>query len=199
MNMNTNTISLLKGTLSRSIKNEKALTILEALILFSLGVLAMVIHAKLRIPMQLPGRQGLIFIALLIVGRRASDLPFAGSLFCAGAAGMQLTGVFGFHDPFLPFIYFLLGFWIDTLYSFSDRFGRTTLLVSLLGALSWVMIPLIRLVLSGFGAIPIQSVKFGPLYPIFTHLVFGFAGGLLGVSILKIFERKQNYSNPSPN
>jgi hypothetical protein len=190
MEMNSHPISILNKTLSRTTKNEILLTAMEAMILFFLGVVAMIIHAKLRIPMQLPGRQGLIFIALLMIGRKTSGLRFSGTLFCLGGAVLQLTGAFGFHDPFLPLIYVLLGLWTDVLFRITSGFDKNLLIIAVSGAAIWVMIPLLRLVLAGFGLMEFGSMRFGPFYPMLTHLVFGFAGGILGYSILKIIEKK---------
>ena len=67
-----------------------SISVLEVLFLVSLGVIAVVLRAKLRIPMQMPGRHGLEVMALLMIGRKASNLPIATSISTFAAAFMVM-------------------------------------------------------------------------------------------------------------
>jgi hypothetical protein len=161
-------------------------TIAEVLFLLILGALAMVIHAKLRIPLQLPGRQGIIFLTLIILGRGLSRFPYAGSITCAGSALILMTSWLGFREPFAPVVYILIGFILDFLYINFRRVMPFVLATTVSCAIGWMFIPLIKLCIASLTGILFTSFRFGIAWPLATHLVFGFAGGLLGSSMLKI-------------
>lgn len=86
---------------------------LEALLLFALGGLAMVLHAKMRIPIKVPGRHGLEFMALLIAGRSISRIPFGSTISGLGVAAFCLLPFLGFRDPFMPIVFFIPALLVD--------------------------------------------------------------------------------------
>lgn len=161
-------------------------TLAEIVFLLFLGMLAMVIHAKLRIPLQLPGRQGVIFLALIIVGRGISRFPYAGSVTCAGSALILATSWLGFREPLAPVVYLLVGFALDLLY-FNFRNVMPFVLATVLSCgIGWMLVPLLKFGLASLTGILFTSFRFGLIWPVATHLFFGLAGGLLGASILKL-------------
>ncbi len=187
--METQPTGLLRKTLSSVFPNKRVLSILEVLFLVLLGIAAIALHARLRIPLHLPGRQGLLFLALILFGRLASNTPYAALLSMAGAAGAVWTFGMGFHDPFMPAIYILLGFAIDLAFWFHPNSRNRVWFSALTGGLIWMSIPLFRLIISLFTSIPYQSFRSGYIYPFATHLLFGVLGGLLAFSLYRIFNR----------
>ena len=81
--MNTN---LLQRTISKVFPNSTVAATVEIIFLLGLGMIAVVLHTKLRMPMHLPGKQGVLFMALIITGKGLSRFPFAASLSGIGAA-----------------------------------------------------------------------------------------------------------------
>jgi len=149
-------------------------------------MIAIAIHSKLRIPMHLPGKQGIIFVALIVTGRGLSRLTFASSITCLGSAMLLLTPWLGFHDPFIALTYVLLGGVMDLVYGFTSKFSGKPWILAIASGLSWMFIPLFRLFLSPFVTMPLNIFSSGFVYPFSTHLLFGFIGGLLGAGLLSL-------------
>ncbi|MBL7138596.1 MAG: hypothetical protein ISS17_07470 [Bacteroidales bacterium] len=161
-------------------------TLAEVLFLLFLGMLAMVIHAKLRIPLQLPGRQGVIFLTLIILGRGVSQFPFAGTIACTGSALILATSWLGFREPLAPVVYILIGVILDLLYLNFSKVMPFVLATALSCAIGWMFIPLIKFGIASITGLIFTSFRFGIAWPLATHLLFGLAGGLLGASIVKL-------------
>ncbi|MFC2102628.1 hypothetical protein ACFLS7_06495 [Bacteroidota bacterium] len=161
-------------------------TVAEVLFLLFVGMLAMVIHAKLRIPLQLPGRQGIIFLAMIVAARGVSKFPLAGSVTCAGSALILATSWLGFREPLAPVVYLLIGFILDALFLNFRKVMPFVMATVISCAIGWMFIPLIKLGIASFTGVFFTSFRFGILWPIATHLFFGVAGGLLGASLLKL-------------
>lgn len=182
---------LLQKSLSRQFQNSAILNILDAVFLLLIGMLAITLHAKLRIPLHLPGRNGLVFMSVIILGRYFSKFNFAGSLSCIGAAGLLLFNVLGFSDPFMPVEYLLIGATIDLLFWASGRWYTNPLVIGLICGLSYMIIPLTRIFVTFSTGFPYQSLFASLLYPVATHLLFGFLGGLLGASLTKVISKNK--------
>jgi hypothetical protein len=186
--MNT---SPLQRSLSKVFPNKTIATAAEVIFLLLLGMFAIALHSKLRIPMHLPGKQGILFVALVVTGRGLSRLPFAASITCAGSSLLLLTSWLGFHDPFIAITYILLGGLMDLIYNFSHRYSERPWILALASGFAWMFIPLFRLFLSLFVAIPMNSFSSGIAYPFLTHLLFGFSGGLIGAGILSLINLRK--------
>jgi len=184
----TNTGQLPKS-ISSIFPNRIAGTVAEVLFLLILGMLAIAIHAKLRIPMQLPGRQGIIFLTIIILGRGLSGFPFAGTIACAGSATLLATSWLGFHEPLMPVTYIIIGVILDLLYMNFRKIIPFVMATALSCAIGWMCIPLIKFMIASFTGLAFNSFRFGLGWPVLTHIIFGFTGGLLGASILKISSR----------
>lgn len=185
--MNT---SLLQRSISKVLPNRLAAATAEVILLFGIGVLAVSLHASLRMPMQLPGKQGLLFMTLILTARGMSRFPFAGSITGIGAATTLLLPGLGFHDPFMALNYLLLGCIIDVASGFISRFTNKTWMITLLCGACWLFIPLFRLFMSLFADIPLGMFRNGYLYPFMTYLLFGIAGGAISAGILTLSSKK---------
>jgi hypothetical protein len=184
-------ISPLQKSLSRVFPNKAAATAAEVLFLLLLGMIAIALHSKLRMPMHLPGKQGVLFVALVVAGRGLSRLPFAASITCTGSALLLLTSWLGFHDPFISVTYILLGGVMDLIYGISSKYSERPWVLAIASGVAWMFIPLFRLFLSIFVAIPMNSFSSGIAYPLLTHLLFGFTGGLVGAGLLSLIKLRK--------
>ena len=161
------------------------LTILEIIWLAALGALAILIRAKLRIPLNLPGHHGLEVMALLLIGRKSSALPVATSISTAVAALFVLFPFIGLSDPFLPVVYVLMGAVIDLIYKLIRVIRENIIFFGLLGGIAYMIIPLSRIFIHLTGLHYYGSIaRGGYLYPVATHFLFGAGGALLAAAIV---------------
>ena len=184
--------NVLQRTISKAFPGKAAATVAEILFLLFVGAFAVTLHAKLRIPMQLPGKQGLIFMALIVMSASMSQFRFASSIACIGASGLLFFNLLGFDDPFMPLNYFLLGVVLDLCFYFFKTTKPNIFLFALAGGIAWMCIPMFRFIEMSISGFPFKSLINGVLYPFSTHYVFGFAGALLGAGIIKASFKNQN-------
>jgi hypothetical protein len=157
-----------------------------------MGAIAMLLHAKLRIPMHLPGKSGLFFMIIIITARASSRYTFGSSMACLGAASVLLISNLGFDDPFMPVVYILLGFVMDFLFIVTTSFKQNVFLIALASGMSWMFIPIIRSAVSAITGFPYESLLGGLFYPLFTHFIFGLIGGLIGAGLVYWAGKSQN-------
>ena len=180
-----------KTTLSLSRENLLPF-ILEGTALLGLGMLAITLHARLRMPLNIPGHHGLEFMALLMAGRLLSRLKWAGSTASLGMGVLLLFPVFGFADPFMGFNYMLPGFMLDLVYNSSGRTKYPHLAVILGCALAYMLIPLSRIAIQAFTGYPYPSfIKHGYVVPVMYHGLFGLAGGAFSMGIIELLKQRK--------
>jgi len=177
-------------TISKAYQTNTLSLVLEILLLLTLGVCAIVVRSYLRIPLGIPGRHGLEFMALIMIGRRVSKLPFASVIAMLGATIFMFVPFIGIKDPFLPIIYLVMGGVLDTLYfAFRNPSNRLAIL-ALIGGLSYMVIPISRLGVYLFtGVLESSFIKSGFILPVFSHFVSGAAGALLGAGFIYSIKR----------
>lgn len=183
-------INPLQRTISKVFPNSTVASAAEIIFLLGLGMIAIVIHAKLRMPMHLPGKQGLLFMALILTGKGLSKFPFAASLSGIGAATLLLLPGLGFQDPFMALNYLFLGCLIDAAAGIASRFTASGWLLAIVCGACWIFIPLFRLTMSMVVEMPLGAFRSGYFYPFATHLIFGVAGGLIAAGLLTMFNKK---------
>ena len=184
---------LSQKTISKAYQTNTLSLVLEILMLLTLGVSAIVLRSYLRIPLGIPGRHGLEFMALLMIGRRVSKLPFASVIAMIGATSFMFVPFIGIKDPFLPVIYLIMGVVLDVLYfAFRNPANRLAIL-SLIGGLAYMVIPISRLGVYLFTGILERSfIKSGFIVPILSHFAFGVAGALLGAGLVYSVKKIKN-------
>jgi hypothetical protein len=170
--------------LSSVFQTDRTRTIIEAAILFGLGMLAVVLHNILRMPMQLPGKQGVIWIAILVAGRCSSRLGIAGSMTGSGAAIASLSFT-GHGDPFDWAVYMTAGFASDFIFGGIPQSKIGMALLTVTFGMIHVLKPVIRYFMGIYTGIPHKSIITGMTYPVFTHFVFGLIGAVLGILMAK--------------
>ena len=190
-----NGISFQKSA-SKAFPIENTLSWWEALLLISSGALAVFLHHIFRPPLCLPGHHGIEWMALLIMGRSLSRFRGAGSLASLGAAGMSMLPVWGAsHDPFIWLIYLLPGPVMDLAFRYLPRFAGKFWFLALLGGLAHVTKPVARLIITVLSGWSLGSFRYGVVYPITSHLLYGLIGGLLGALLVFGIQHLSTKSN----
>jgi hypothetical protein len=193
--MNTISGSVLQRNISKVFPNKLIADIVEILLLMLIGMLAITLHAKLRIPMHLPGKQGFLFMLFIVLARSTSKFGFATSLTCFGASILLFLNVFGFNDPFMPLVYILLGVVMDIMFGILNKFKPHILFIGIAGGISWLSIPLFRLLFGAISGFPYLSLAGGIAFPLITHFIFGLSGGLLGATLISVLNKKKQQTN----
>ena len=185
--------NLFQKTISRVYQTNTISFVLEILMLISIGISAIVLRSYLRIPLGIPGRHGLEFMALLIIARRVSKLPFASVVAMIGASTFMFVPFIGTKDPFLPIIYLLMGGVLDILYFMFRNPENRLAILSLIGGLAYMVIPISRLGVYLFtGVLERSFIKSGFIIPILSHFAFGVAGALLGAGLIFSIKKIRN-------
>ena len=164
--------------------NSTLANVLEVILLLLAGVMAIVLHARLRTPINIPGHHGIEFMAIIIAARLSSNMKWASSISALGIGIFILFPVLGFKDPMMGFNYMLPLFLVDIAYNFIKSEKHRNLVIALAAGFGYMLIPLSRIVLMSITGYPYQTfLKHGFVTPIFTFFFFGLLGGLLGTGI----------------
>ncbi len=167
--------------------------ILEVLLLIIAGALAIVIHARLRTPINIPGHHGIEFMAIILGARLSSDIKWASSISALGIGIFILFPVLGFKDPMMGLNYMLPCFAIDLAYNYSPKGRYKNLFIMLAAGFGYMMIPLSRVIITFSTGYPYSSfIKHGFFTPFATFLIFGFLGGALGTGIYHLGKKLMN-------
>jgi len=165
--------------------NRTLANVLEVILLLLTGVLAIVLHARLRTPINIPGHHGIEFMTIIIAARLSSKLKWASSISALGIGIFILFPVLGFKDPMMGFNYMLPLFLVDIAYNYfikSEKYRN--LIIALAAGIGYMLIPLSRIILTFTTGYPYSTfLKHGFLTPVLTFFIFGLLGGLLGTGI----------------
>lgn len=184
--MNTIDGKLLPRSISKVLPNKLVGDLVEIFLLFFIGAVAIFLHNRLRIPTQMPGKYGIIYLTLIMTAHLSSKFKFSATIASLGAVSLLLPNVLGFHDPFMPVIYLFVGLIIDVLFIGFQKVTEKAWFVVLVGGLAWMAIPIIRMILFlSIGYIH-GAPKYAPIVPFMSHFVFGCVGALAAFSALKI-------------
>lgn len=165
------------------------LTVGRALFLASLGIATVVLEQSFHWSLQMPGHHGLEAMALLVLGRLCCTNPWSATLVGASAAvAAPFAGAD--HGVLMPLFYVLPGAVLDVGYRLWPRLVRSALLMlPLLAALAFAAKPVVRVLANQLFGMQFGSLRAGPVYPIVTHLLFGFLGALAAVLVWRATER----------
>jgi hypothetical protein len=166
---------------TESARSETLTRVVEVLLLLGSGALAVVLHKSFRLALGLPGYHGMEWMALLVLGRSFSRFKGAGSITSLGAAGMSMLPLWGaVDDPFIGLIYLLPGPVMDLAFGYLPRYAHKLWFLAILGGLAHMTKPVARLVITLLSGWSYGSFRYGVVYPISSHLLYGMIGGLLG-------------------
>ena len=164
--------------------------VLEVLLLIIAGVFAIVIHARLRTPINIPGHHGIEFMAIILGARLSSNIRWASSISALGIGIFILFPVLGFKDPMMGFNYMLPCFMVDLGYNYIKDGKYRNIILSIFAGIGYMMIPLSRIVFTLSTGYPYSSfIKHGFFTPLATFFIFGFLGGTLGTGIYLLGKR----------
>ena len=161
-------------------------------LLFTIGSFAMVVHARLRLHLGIPGHQGLLYMATLVGASSLLSTRFAGLTFAAGSSLILSLGLLGFGNPFMAAEYMFLGIVADVFLNLSRNRDYKVLYIILVGALGYGMIPVVRMIITSISGYPFGSfVKYGFGVTLISHIAFGVLGSLSGFGISKLICKKK--------
>lgn len=180
----------LPKTSSSDTRNSARLGLREAVWLVSLGAVAVFVHAATRQRFDLPpGHEGLVLVALLLVGRAPSRARWAGSIVAFGAASVSMLPVWGFGDPYRWAEYLLVGATLDVGFWVFYRWHKSLWLLAPLGGIAFMTKPLLRADISAVTGLPFGSLLWGVAYPTATHFVFGLVGAAIGAGAVLAYRQ----------
>jgi hypothetical protein len=180
----------LPRTSSSATRNSARLGLLEAAWLVGLGAVAVFVHAATRQRFDLPpGHEGLVLVALLLVGRAPSKARWAGLTAAAGAASVSMLPVWGFGDPYRWAEYLLIGVTLDVGFWALYRWNTKLWLLAPLGGIAFMTKPLLRTEISAFTGMPFPSLLWGVAYPAMTYFIFGLVGAAIGAGAVLAYRQ----------
>lgn len=156
------------------------LTLGRLAFLMFLGVMTYVLHKTFQYPLKMPGHHGLEAMALLVIGRLSCTNPLSATIVCLSAAATAGFAAGG-HDGSSALLGIVPGLLIDAGVMLFKNWRTQLLVLPLLAALGHATKPLIRSGLFETLGVNFGSLRYGLLYPLSTHLVYGLMGGLVGV------------------
>ncbi len=158
--------------------------VLEILLLVLSGALAIVLHARLRTPINVPGHHGLEFMAIIVAARLSSKIKWASSISAIGIGIFILFPVLGFSDPMAGINYMLPCLLLDVGYNSIGSMKNRKLVFSIIAGVAYMMIPLSRIIVTLSTGYPYSSfIKHGFFTPLATFFIFGLLGGALGLGL----------------
>ena len=170
------------------IEAEGAISAGRLLFLLFVGVTIVALEQAFRWPLQLPGHHGLEAMALLVLGRLSCNSRWSATIVGASAAvAAPLLGAD--HGALTPLYYLLPGAVIDLGYRLAPKHRSLLLFLPVLTAVAFATKPLLRVLGNLLFDMQFGSLRAGPVYPILTHLVFGFIGALAAVLLWRATKR----------
>ena len=170
------------------------ISLLEYFIIIGGGALAAFLHAKLRIPLNLPGHHGLEFMAIYVFIRLSSDIRYAATTATLGTGLILLIPGFGASSALHSITYLLPGLVLDALFIIFQGRRQLFLITVIIAGLAYMSIPLSRFFLQSFTVFTSMAfIKFGALYTLLSFMLFGMLGGMLGYglhAIKSIYKQK---------
>jgi hypothetical protein len=179
--------SISSGSLS-----ERDRVLLNYIILIFLGLVLATLDYFIKIPIQLPGKKGIIWIAFLVSARFLSREKHSGTAVGAGAAMFTMTaGLWTAAGTVDWMVYLLVGFVLDLMHRVRADRGWIIYLVPLVCGLLHVLKPLAKYPLSMLLFVPENSLALGMMRPVLTHIIFGILGALVGILAAKAFVKEE--------
>jgi hypothetical protein len=150
----------------------------EWFFLIFIGLLGVLAHVSVHLPLKMPGHHGLEWMALLMFARVLGHSPWAATIAATSAAGFSCLPVWGFHETTIGLSYLLSGWVVDGCYRVIKSRGISVL--ALIAALAHVVKPLWKwAAAAGFG-VHFGSIEAGVGFAVVSHLMFGLVGGAAG-------------------
>ena len=157
----------------------------QAIFLTFLGALIGLYKGFSRLNLHLPGSSGLIWIAIMVVGRIAVPRPFAGTWLGTVVGTLSVFLGQGREGPLVFLKYLFPGLTLDLL--FATPWGRRRPVVPLVGGVFGALSHLTKLLASYIAGriigVPQFFLTLGLAPSAASHAVFGFLGGYIGIVV----------------
>jgi hypothetical protein len=168
---------------------DRHFTTFELVLLGMLAALVVAANIALRFPIKMPGRSGLVSVALLITA--AAVVPKRGAVTCVGFLSGLIAVFAGVGDRgaiVTLLSYTAAGLGVEAVLFFSRPApGATaTILAGICGNLSKLGMKTLLEFLIG---VPPGFLVLGRAYSLLTYIVFGALGGFLGYAVVHALRR----------
>lgn len=147
--------------------------------LVGIGVAIVLLHETIRYPLRIPGQHGLEGMALLAIARFSTTHKWGATIAALASAGTAAALGAG-SEWTTPFLYLAPGVALDLGVMLFAGWRTQLIVLPLIAAFAFAMKPLIRLGLMEAFGMQFGSFRMGVLYPISTHIAFGFIGAMIG-------------------
>jgi hypothetical protein len=178
-------------TLSSSIEAGPGRVALTVAILVGIGALLASARIGSHLHLHLPGHQGLIRVAVMMIAARIAGVPFAATIMAAGAGAVAWYSPDHGVDPTGPLVYLLAAAVIDFSYRFAPQWRANAAFLGLVGAAANAMKPLSLWVIAAASGAQFESLEHGLSYPLLMHIAFGIGAGLTAWGLVLAAARKR--------
>lgn len=177
-----------RNTSSKAIEPRAAA--LAFLLLFTIGAVLAYSRIGAGWNLHLPGHQGLIRVAIMLIAARGFGLPWSATTVAAGAGTVDWYLPAHALDPFTPLTYFLCGAVIDLGLRFAPRWRGNAFFLGAVGAAANGSKPLFLWLVAAASGIEFGSIAHGLAYPLFSHLAFGLGAGAAVAGLIPVLKRR---------
>jgi hypothetical protein len=187
-------MALVTGSSSRanspsSIELVGPLTAGRLAFLVAIGIAIVLLHETIRYPLRIPGQHGLEGMALLAIARYSTTYKWGATIAALSSAGTAVALGAG-SEWTTPFLYLAPGVALDVGVMLFSGWRSQLIMLPLITAFAFATKPLIRLGLMETFGMQFGSFRAGALYPISTHIAFGFMGALIGAVAWRVAQRR---------
>jgi hypothetical protein len=157
--------------------------------LMAIGVATVLLHETIRYPLRIPGQHGLEGMALLAIARYSTTHKWGATIAALSSAATALA-LGGGSEWTTPFLYLAPGVALDLGVMLFAGWRTQLVVLPLLAAFAFATKPLIRFGLMETLGLQFGSFRSGVLYPISTHIAFGFMGAMIGALAWRVAHRR---------
>lgn len=160
------------------------------LILFTVG--AALVYSRIGdgLHLGLPGHQGLIRVAIMLIAARGFGLPWSATAVAAGAGTAAWYSPAGGFDPVALPAFLLCGLVIDLSLRAAPAWRGSPFFLAAVGAAANVTKPLMLWSIAAVAGIEFKPIALGLAYPLLTYLAFGAGAGLIAAGTIRMLTRR---------
>jgi hypothetical protein len=165
--------------------------------LVAIGMAIVLLHETIRYPLRIPGQHGLEGMALLALARYSTTHKWGATIAALSSAGTAAAIGAG-SEWTTPFLYLAPGIALDLGVMLFAGWRSQLVVLPLIAAFAFATKPLIRLGLMETLGMQFGSFRAGVLYPISTHIAFGFMGAMIAAIAWRLTEKKWRRTQEAP-
>jgi hypothetical protein len=165
--------------------------------LVAIGMAIVLLHETIRYPLRIPGQHGLEGMALLALARYSTTHKWGATIAALSSAGTAAAIGAG-SEWTTPFLYLAPGIALDLGVMLFAGWRSQLVVLPLIAAFAFATKPLIRFGLMETLGMQFGSFRAGVLYPISTHIAFGFMGAMIAAIAWRLTEKKWRRTQEAP-